>query len=511
MASINYGAKEISVKIVYYGPGKSGKTTNLQVIHQKSPASNKSDMVSLATEKDRTIFFDFLPLSLGKVRGFDTKFQLYTVPGQVFYNSTRKLVLRGVDGVVFVADSAPDKQDENLESFHNLIENLKEHGYDFDTIPTILQYNKRDLPTAVDLATLDNALNTRGLSRTEAVAVKGTGVFETLKLIGKEVISALNTKYGTTGMHPLPRTGSLSRDAQTQQKPSAASPSQPRDAQAPPRQQQQPQQPSSQPQPHAAPQQPAPQKPQPQEPPRQPRPQQPQQPEQQPQQQSQSSAQAAEQRLSSPIEEATGTPQQPAAQSTHQPPEKPAEAPAGEQAPSAGPAAGQSQPAEGASDLSADADTYVDENSFEYPQDTSELDLEIQRYQREIEENKWKKNVDAAGTSKDTPPQPNAPATSAPSGETDTPRHPEAPPSAAPQQPSQQHPEEESASFEITDTNELVAQTQQSNTGTQSPGEKETEQPDEEDDSFDEEQTYYFTTSKKKRKSKGLFGRLFGK
>jgi signal recognition particle receptor subunit beta len=139
MASINYGAREISVKIVYYGPGLSGKTTNLQVIHRKIPPEHKSDMVSLATEQDRTLFFDFLPLDLGTIKGFSTKFQLYTVPGQVYYNATRKLVLRGVDGVVFVADSAPDKILENLESFQNLEDNLAEYHYKREEIPIIIQ------------------------------------------------------------------------------------------------------------------------------------------------------------------------------------------------------------------------------------------------------------------------------------------------------------------------------------------------------------------------------------
>jgi signal recognition particle receptor subunit beta len=146
MASINYAIREISVKIVYYGPGLSGKTTNLQVIHRKIPVDYRSDMVSLATETDRTLFFDFLPLDLGKIKGFSTKFQLYTVPGQVYYNATRKLVLRGVDGVVFVVDSAADKIQENLESFQNLHDNLAEYGYQQGSIPIIIQYNKRDLP-----------------------------------------------------------------------------------------------------------------------------------------------------------------------------------------------------------------------------------------------------------------------------------------------------------------------------------------------------------------------------
>jgi mutual gliding-motility protein MglA len=195
MASINYGAREISVKIVYYGPGLSGKTTNLQVIHRKIPPEHKSDMVSLATEQDRTLFFDFLPLDLGTIKGFSTKFQLYTVPGQVYYNATRKLVLRGVDGVVFVADSGSDKIGENLESFQNLEDNLAEYHYKREEIPIIIQYNKRDLPNALPLDQLDEQVNKYTLPWTEAVANKGVGVFDSLKLIGKIVIDNLNRKY----------------------------------------------------------------------------------------------------------------------------------------------------------------------------------------------------------------------------------------------------------------------------------------------------------------------------
>ena len=195
MASINYAAREISVKIVYYGPGLSGKTTNLQIIHKKVPPEFKSDMVSLATETDRTLFFDFLPLDLGKIKGFSTKFQLYTVPGQVYYNATRKLVLRGVDGVVFVADSSPDKVQENIESFQNLEENLAEYGYQRETVPIIIQYNKRDLPNVLSIEELHNLINKYNLPWGEAVANKGKGVFDSLKQIGKIVIDTLNKKY----------------------------------------------------------------------------------------------------------------------------------------------------------------------------------------------------------------------------------------------------------------------------------------------------------------------------
>jgi len=205
MASINYAAREISVKVVYYGPGLSGKTTNLQVIHKKVPPEFKSDMVSLATETDRTLFFDFLPLDLGKIKGFATKFQLYTVPGQVYYNATRKLVLRGVDGVVFVADSSPDKVQENLESFQNLEENLAEYGYKRENIPILIQYNKRDLPNALSIEELQKLVNKYNLPWNEAVAYKGVGVFDSLKMIGKIVIDYLNKKYSRQGRPAAPQ------------------------------------------------------------------------------------------------------------------------------------------------------------------------------------------------------------------------------------------------------------------------------------------------------------------
>lgn len=208
MATINYAAREISVKIVYYGPGLSGKTTNLQIIHRKIPGGSKSDMVSLATETDRTLFFDFLPLDLGKIRGFTTKFQLYTVPGQVYYNATRKLVLRGVDGIVFVADSAADKLSENFESFKNMEDNLAEYGYKRETIPIIIQYNKRDLPNALPTRELDSKLNRYNLHWSEAISHKGIGVFESLKLIGKLVIDQLNQKYSSPSRKRMTKSAS---------------------------------------------------------------------------------------------------------------------------------------------------------------------------------------------------------------------------------------------------------------------------------------------------------------
>jgi len=215
MASINYAAREISVKVVYYGPGLSGKTTNLQVIHRKVPPEYKSDMVSLATETDRTLFFDFLPLDLGKIKGFATKFQLYTVPGQVYYNATRKLVLRGVDGIVFVADSAPDKIQENIESFQNLEENLAEYGYKRENIPIIIQYNKRDLPNALPVEELQRIVNKYNLPWTEAVANKGKGVFDSLKLIGKIVIDHLNKKYSRQTSRPATVMNQMAGSAST--------------------------------------------------------------------------------------------------------------------------------------------------------------------------------------------------------------------------------------------------------------------------------------------------------
>lgn len=195
MASINYATREISCKIVYYGPGLSGKTTNLQIIHRKIPVEAKSEMVSLATETDRTLFFDFLPLDLGSIKGFATKFQLYTVPGQVYYNATRKLVLRGVDGVVFVADSQRDKMQENIDSLKNLQENLKEYGIDLGSVPFVLQYNKRDLPGIASIVELDQHLNWHKVPTFEAQAHQGIGVFTTLKAIGKIVIDTFNAKY----------------------------------------------------------------------------------------------------------------------------------------------------------------------------------------------------------------------------------------------------------------------------------------------------------------------------
>jgi mutual gliding-motility protein MglA len=191
LSFINFAAREINCKIVYYGAGLGGKTTNLQYIFDKTGEKQKGKMISLATETDRTLFFDFLPLDLGTVRGFKTRFHLYTVPGQVFYDASRKLILRGVDGVVFVADSQGERMDANVEALENLQENLKEHGYDFTKIPYVLQLNKRDLPNAMPVEELKQELTRKGEAVFEAVAFQGKGVFETLKEIARQVLIEL--------------------------------------------------------------------------------------------------------------------------------------------------------------------------------------------------------------------------------------------------------------------------------------------------------------------------------
>jgi signal recognition particle receptor subunit beta len=194
MSFINYAAREINVKIVFYGPGLCGKTTNLQYIFEKSSPQQKGKLISLATETDRTLFFDFLPLDLGAVRGFKTRFHLYTVPGQVFYDASRKLILKGVDGVVFVADSQEARMDANVESLRNLEDNLRENGFELKTIPYVLQFNKRDLPSAVLVDDMYRLLNFKGEPTFEAVAVKGVGVFETLKAVAKQVLYELRSR-----------------------------------------------------------------------------------------------------------------------------------------------------------------------------------------------------------------------------------------------------------------------------------------------------------------------------
>jgi len=192
MSIINYAAKEISFKIVYYGPGVAGKTASLQHVHRSLPDANRGKMISLATGDDRTIFFDFLPVSALSVRGFLTKFQLYTVPGQVYYNMTRKLVLRGVDGVVFVADSQWERLKENVDSLRTLEENLHEYRRDLDGTPYVVQYNKRDLPNAAPVSYLEYTLNRRGRRAPafETVASVGTGVFEALNTVSRMVLAS---------------------------------------------------------------------------------------------------------------------------------------------------------------------------------------------------------------------------------------------------------------------------------------------------------------------------------
>jgi signal recognition particle receptor subunit beta len=188
MSFINYSSREINCKIVYYGPGLCGKTTNLQYIHRRMNPDSRGKMISLATETERTLFFDFLPLSLGEIRGFKTRFHLYTVPGQVFYDASRRLILRGVDGVVFCADSQLTRMDSNVESMENLRINLREQGYDGDRMPLVMQYNKRDLPHSASLSDLHALLNYRNVPEFEAVAKTGVGVFETLKAIIKFIL-----------------------------------------------------------------------------------------------------------------------------------------------------------------------------------------------------------------------------------------------------------------------------------------------------------------------------------
>ena len=195
MTFINYASREINCKIVYYGPGLCGKTTNLQYIYDKTNPQAKGKLISLATETDRTLFFDFLPLELGTVRGFKTRFHLYTVPGQVFYDASRKLILKGVDGVIFVADSQVERMDANAEAIENLQNNLKAQGYDLTTMSYVLQLNKRDLPNVASVDEMVRLLRRKGEPTFEAVAAKGIGVFETLKGIAKLVLQEL-TKTG---------------------------------------------------------------------------------------------------------------------------------------------------------------------------------------------------------------------------------------------------------------------------------------------------------------------------
>jgi small GTP-binding protein len=194
MSFINYAAREINCKIVYYGPGLCGKTTNIQYLHGRTKKEAKGKLISLATETDRTLFFDFLPIELGTIRGFRTRFHLYTVPGQVFYDASRKLILKGVDGVVFVADSQELRMDANVESVYNLKENLRDHGLELKQVPYVLQLNKRDLPSAVPAGEMERSLRLNDEPMFEAVATEGKGVFDTLKGIVKLVLTDLKNR-----------------------------------------------------------------------------------------------------------------------------------------------------------------------------------------------------------------------------------------------------------------------------------------------------------------------------
>jgi len=196
MSFINYSSREINCKLVYYGPGLCGKTTNLHYIYAKTSPEAKGKMISLATETERTLFFDFLPLSLGEIRGFKTRFHLYTVPGQVFYDASRKLILKGVDGMVFVVDSQIERMEANIESLDNLRINLAEQGYDLDKLPYVIQYNKRDLPNVAPVEQLRDLLNPTRVPEFEASATTGVGVFDTLKAVAKAVLRELQRGSG---------------------------------------------------------------------------------------------------------------------------------------------------------------------------------------------------------------------------------------------------------------------------------------------------------------------------
>jgi hypothetical protein len=196
MSFINYMAREINCKLVYYGPGLCGKTTNLQYIYDRTNPEHKGKMISLATETERTLFFDFLPLSLGEIRGFKTRFHLYTVPGQVFYDASRKLILKGVDGVIFVADSQVERTEANEESMENLRTNLTEQGYTLERLPFVIQYNKRDLPNVATTEELRAMLNKMNVPDFDAIARTGVGVFDTLKAAAKLVLTELRKGGG---------------------------------------------------------------------------------------------------------------------------------------------------------------------------------------------------------------------------------------------------------------------------------------------------------------------------
>ena len=192
MSMINYASREINCKVVYYGSGLGGKTTNLEHVYSRVNPDTKGKMISLATETERTLFFDFLPIDLGEIRGFKTRFHLYTVPGQVYYNASRRLILKGVDGLIFVADSQRSRLEANIEAMHNLYENMESYGYDIETLPFVIQYNKRDLPDIMSPDDLRSVLNPMGVPDFEAVAIEGEGVFQTLSAVSKLVVKSLS-------------------------------------------------------------------------------------------------------------------------------------------------------------------------------------------------------------------------------------------------------------------------------------------------------------------------------
>jgi len=226
MVQINFAQKSVNLKVVYYGPGMSGKTTNLEVIHQRAPEGNRGDLTSISTDGDRTLFFDFMPLDLGTVAGMRTAFQLYTVPGQVYYNSTRKLVLQGVDGIIFVADSSAAMINQNLESLRNLEENLNEYGKSLATLPHVIQLNKRDLPDAMSVEELGRLLNPHNAPLFEAIANSGQGVFPTLKALAASVLKNIMNESGQKAApYPAP--------AAPAPQPRAAAPARPQPAQPP--------------------------------------------------------------------------------------------------------------------------------------------------------------------------------------------------------------------------------------------------------------------------------------
>ncbi|MCK4576989.1 GTPase domain-containing protein [candidate division WOR-3 bacterium] len=195
MALIKYATREITCKIVYYGPGRSGKTTNLQYLYSRISKDRRGEMISLATSQERTLFFDFLPLNLGDIFGFLTSFQLYTVPGQVYYNSTRKLVLQGADGIVFVADSQEWRMEDNIHSFKNLEKNLRDNGYDIKSVPLVIQYNKRDLQDVTKIEDIRKGLNSMNVPDIPTSALKGEGIIDTFRLVGNEVLKDLRKKF----------------------------------------------------------------------------------------------------------------------------------------------------------------------------------------------------------------------------------------------------------------------------------------------------------------------------